>query len=93
MSNTRHTPPQGYGQRYPQPVAQMLYCHPCTKELADIVRPYAEHRQEVPSDLEVPQPTPAYTNAVFIVQSLPVTLPVCFRHFLEATKSSTLLQP
>lgn len=93
MSNTAHNRGRVGPPRQPPAMAQMMYCHPCTKELADVVRPHLGEN-ELPPHMEVPQPTPAYTTAVFMVQSLPVAMPVCFRHFIEATSpTSSLLKP
>lgn len=68
-----------------------IYCHVCSKEMATQVRPFIEKHEEIPPDHPVPMPQLAYTYAVFFIQGMPVSLPVCFLHFVMATKESSLL--
>jgi hypothetical protein len=68
----------------------IMFCHLCVKVMADIVRPYIENGG-IPDDLEVPAAMPAYSMAIFVVNGVAVSLPVCFRHFVEATKTASSL--
>lgn len=89
--NSPQTAPKG--KPTPITLAQptwILYCHTCTKDMVDVLRPYKDD-SELPADLEPPRPTPAFSMVAAMVGGFPVVLPMCLRHFMAATTGTSLL--